>query len=87
MYLQDVFHNALEEVRAFFSDYKFRELSKDEFPVSELSSAWEGNIICHDESIAIIVAIPYFFPDELPQIYITKDFKYFPIPHVNEKYI
>ena len=37
------------------------------------------------ENIEIVVALPEFFPDELPKIYLTDKFLSYPIPHVGVK--
>jgi hypothetical protein len=83
---RDIFiEKSLKEVRAFFKDYNFHELSAAEFPAADLAFAWEGTIICEGERTAIIVGFPLGFPDELPKIYLTNDFKHSNIPHIDDK--
>jgi len=81
--LEEVLVKAREEVEAFFEEYQFHKLAKEEFPTTELDSAWKGSIKCEGKDVTIIVAIPSEFPDVLPKIYLTADFSYYPIPHID----
>ena len=76
---------AIEQARIFFKDYNFEELPRKQFPKNNLTAAWRGSIKCAGADIYIIIGIPHLFPDELPKIFLTEDFKYFPIPHVDNK--
>lgn len=81
--LKAVLSEAIEEIVDLFSDYKFQRLRRDQFPAKGILSAWRGSIRCEGKDVIIIVAIPISFPDELPRIYLTKDFRHLPIPHVD----
>lgn len=74
---------ALEEVEALFKEHNFERLPENQFPSSGIIAAWKGSIRCEGTETIIIVAFPLGFPDELPKIYLTKDFQHLPIPHVD----
>ncbi len=74
---------AIEDTRKYFEGYNFQELSQKKFTSKDLVAAWRGSISCNGEAIGIIVGLPYSYPDELPKIYLTNDFEYYPIPHVD----
>jgi len=84
-YLDEVTNRALKQVAVFFAECNFKELRQSEFPVGDFIAAWQGNIMCNGVDVSIIVALTEGFPDELPKIFLTKDFEYLPIPHVDNR--
>ena len=81
--LKEAFSRAIEETENFFNEYKFERLHKHQFPAKGINSAWRGIIKCDGKDVVIIVSFTSSFPDDLPRIYLTKDFEYLPIPHVD----
>lgn len=84
MNYKEVMQIALENVESLFSCYNFVRLAENQFPASDVIAAWKGTIKCEKIKVSIIVAFPLGFPDNLPKIYLTKDFKYLPMPHVDK---
>ena len=82
-YLRNIIDNSIQDIKELFSEYEFDQLKKDQFPQKTLIAAWKGSINCAGHKIDIIIGIPPSFPDELPKIYLTRDFKFSPVPHVD----
>jgi len=83
-YLRKIIDDSIRDIHKLFSDHNFIQLRKEQFPKKTLIEAWRGSINCAGHKTEIIVEIAPSFPDELPKIYLTKDFKFFPIPHVDD---
>ncbi len=79
----DYIKKAIEEAEKYFEKINFEQLLENDFPASNLNAAWKGRIFCNNLKIEIIVGLPDDFPDALPKVYLTKNFEYFPIPHVD----
>lgn len=82
-YLREIQEIALKEAAEYFSGVGFKKLNDSDFPAANIIAAWQGNIHCNGTPTEIIVALTIGFPDELPKIYLTSDFKHLPIPHVD----
>jgi len=84
-FLQEDRTKAIERADAYLSDLSYYKLTTPDFPATGIVAAWQGNLFCNGIQIQVKIALPIGYPDELPKIYVTKDFSYLPIPHIDDK--
>lgn len=82
-YLKEIQEIAIGKAAEYFSGVGFSKLNNSDFPADNIVAAWQGNIHCAGTPTEIIVALTIGFPDELPKIYLTRNFQHLPIPHVD----